>query len=287
MNLSFSRDVRNKNRTTFDQLVEIITEEITNENMNLHRNHGGVAPNQAPRMNYNRGQGRQLPQPHQRQRDYPSDPNSRISYVAFVQEGLLHPYPVQGALGPLIGGYNYGVAAPTYYEAATSALPILLPRQETPRNYCRVYRSYGYSTEECLEVENLANKREANLGPRREANTRRRGQSLMRGRRPPSLDRRSQQWDRGPSNQELQQRNSRSSARHPRVEEVPEHRLIKCPEKAPIWEINTIYGGPYIGGQTQNAHKCYAKEAERALMTNWLINSRPSGSNKVDPITFA
>ncbi|KAL2499540.1 Uncharacterized protein Adt_25090 [Abeliophyllum distichum] len=44
MNLPFWRDVRNKNPTTFDQLVEMITEEITNENMILHRNRGGVAP---------------------------------------------------------------------------------------------------------------------------------------------------------------------------------------------------------------------------------------------------
>ncbi|KAL2471879.1 Uncharacterized protein Adt_40015 [Abeliophyllum distichum] len=61
MNLSFWRDVRNKNPTTFDQLVEMITEEITNENMILHRNHGEVAPNQMPKVNYGRNQGKQLP----------------------------------------------------------------------------------------------------------------------------------------------------------------------------------------------------------------------------------
>ncbi|KAL2475734.1 Uncharacterized protein Adt_36470 [Abeliophyllum distichum] len=58
MNLSFWRDVRNP--TTFDQMVEMITEEITNENIILHRNRGGVAPNQMPRVNYRRNQGRQL-----------------------------------------------------------------------------------------------------------------------------------------------------------------------------------------------------------------------------------
>ncbi|KAL2533736.1 Uncharacterized protein Adt_07087 [Abeliophyllum distichum] len=55
MNLPFWRDVRKKNSTTFDQLVEMITEEITNDNMILHRNCRGVAPNQMPRMNYERG----------------------------------------------------------------------------------------------------------------------------------------------------------------------------------------------------------------------------------------
>ncbi|KAL2541391.1 Ribonuclease H [Abeliophyllum distichum] len=54
MNLPFWRDVRNKNPTTFDQLAEMITEEITNENMILYRNHGRVAPNQMPRVNYGR-----------------------------------------------------------------------------------------------------------------------------------------------------------------------------------------------------------------------------------------
>ncbi|KAL2479584.1 Retrotrans gag domain-containing protein [Abeliophyllum distichum] len=63
MNHPFWRDVRNKNPTTFDQLVELITEEITNENMILHRNRGGVAHNQVPRVNYGKTQVRHLPQP--------------------------------------------------------------------------------------------------------------------------------------------------------------------------------------------------------------------------------
>ncbi|KAL2542192.1 Uncharacterized protein Adt_03175 [Abeliophyllum distichum] len=62
--------------------------------------------------------------------------------------------------------------------------------------------------------------------------------------------------------------------------------MIKRPKKAPIRKIDTIYGGLYIGGQTRNAQKSYAKEAEEKLMTNWLINSRPSGSSKVDHISF-
>ncbi|KAL2471482.1 Uncharacterized protein Adt_39618 [Abeliophyllum distichum] len=44
INLPIWRDVRNKNPTTLDQLVEMIIEEITNENMILHRNCGGVTP---------------------------------------------------------------------------------------------------------------------------------------------------------------------------------------------------------------------------------------------------
>ncbi|KAL2486298.1 Uncharacterized protein Adt_31054 [Abeliophyllum distichum] len=128
--------------------------------------------------------------------------------------------------------------------------------------------------------------RETSSGTRRGTNTRRGGQFPMQGYRPPGPDRRSQQWDRRPSNQEPRQRNSKSPARHSRIEGVPEHRLLKGPEKAPIREIDTIYGGPYIEGQTQNAQKCNAKEAEGKLMTNWLINSQPFGLSKVDPISF-
>ncbi|KAL2497049.1 Uncharacterized protein Adt_22599 [Abeliophyllum distichum] len=111
-------------------------------------------------------------------------------------------------------------------------------------------------------------------------------QPPMHHRRPPGPDRRSQQWDKRPSNQDLPRRSSRSPVRLPRVEGKTENRFIKGPEKPPIREIDTIYGGPYLGGQSRNAQKSYAKEAERKLETNWLINSRPSGSSKVDPISF-
>ncbi|KAL2455889.1 Uncharacterized protein Adt_47060 [Abeliophyllum distichum] len=70
------------------------------------------------------------------------------------------------------------------------------------------------------------------------------------------------------------------------MEGTTENRFIKGPEKPPIREIDTIYGGPYIGGQSRNAQKSYAKEAEGKLEMNWLINSRPSSSSKVDPISF-
>ncbi|KAL2506291.1 Uncharacterized protein Adt_21912 [Abeliophyllum distichum] len=192
MNHPFWRDVRNKNPTTFDQLVEMIMEEITNENMILHRNRGGVAPNQVPRVNYGKTQVRHLPQPPPRRRDYPADPNAGMSYVASAQEGLLPPYPAQMAPGSSTGAYNYGVAVPTYYETGTGSLPILPPRQETPSKYCLVHRSHGHSTEECREVVNLANRRETNSGPRHGASTRRGMQSTMHHRRPQGPDKRSQ-----------------------------------------------------------------------------------------------
>ncbi|KAL2476254.1 Ribonuclease H [Abeliophyllum distichum] len=285
MNHPFWRDVRNKNPTTYDQLVEMIMEEITNENMILHRNRGGVAPNQVPRVNYGKTHVRHLPQPPRR-RDYPADPNAGMSYVASAQEGLLPPYPVQMAPGPSTGAYNYGVPVPTYYETGTGSLPILPPRQDTPSKYCLVHRSHGHSTEECREVVNLANRRETNPGPRRGANPRRGMQSPTHHRRPQGPDRRSQQWDRRPINQDPQRRNSRSPGRLPRMEGTTENCFIKGPEKPPIREIDTIYGGPYIGGQSRNAQKSYAKEAEGKLEMNWLINSRPSSSSKVDPISF-
>ncbi|KAL2472128.1 Uncharacterized protein Adt_40264 [Abeliophyllum distichum] len=189
MNLPFWRDVRNKNPTTFDQLVEMITEEITNENMILHRNRGGVAPNQVPRINYGKSQVRHLPQPPPSSERLPSRPE----------------------LG---------------------------------------YKLCGLCT-----------------------------------RRPaPSIS--NPNGSRRPANQDPPRRSSRSPVRLPRAEGTTEYRFIKGPEKPPIREIDTIYGGPYIEGQSRNAQKSYAKEAEGKLMTNWLINSRPSGSSKVDAISF-
>ncbi|KAL2475077.1 Uncharacterized protein Adt_35813 [Abeliophyllum distichum] len=230
-----------------------------------------------PSVNYGRNQGRQLPQPPPRQRDYLIDPNSGISYVASAQEGLLPLYPVQMAPGPSIGAYNYGMAIPTYYETEIGTLSILPPHQEMSSKYCLIHRSHGHSTEECCEVENLTNRREASSGARRRENTRCGVQSLMHNRRPPGLDRRSQQWDRRPANQDPSRRGGVGAI---------EHRFLKGLEKPPIREIDTIYGGPYIGGQSRNAQKSYAKEAKEKLMTNWLINSRPSGSSKVDLISF-
>ncbi|KAL2497703.1 Uncharacterized protein Adt_23253 [Abeliophyllum distichum] len=192
-NLPFWRDVRNKNPTTFDQLVEKITEEITNENVILHRNRGGVAPSQMPRVNYGRNQGRQLLPLPPRHREYPADPNSGISYVASTLEGLHPSYPIQMAPGPSIGAYNYEMDVSTYYEAGTDTLSILSPRQETPNKYCLIHRSHGHSTEECRKMEYLANKREAGSGARRGRNARHGTQSPMHNHRPPGLDSRSQQ----------------------------------------------------------------------------------------------
>ncbi|KAL2525975.1 Ribonuclease H [Abeliophyllum distichum] len=190
------------------------------------------------------------------------------------------------APGLSTGAYNYGMAVPTYYDAGTGALSILSPRQETLSKYCLVHRSHGHCTEECREVENLAKIREASSGVRRGGSTRCGVQSPMHNRWPQGLDIRSQQWDRRPANQDPPRRSSRSLARLPRVEGVIEHRFLKGPEKPPIREIDSIYEGPYIGGQSRNGQKSYAKEAEGKLMTNWLINSRPSDSSKVDLISF-
>ncbi|KAL2542246.1 Uncharacterized protein Adt_03224 [Abeliophyllum distichum] len=62
MNLLFWRDVCNKNPTTFNQLVEIITEEITNKNMIFYRNRIVVAPSPVLGVGYSRGQNRPLNQ---------------------------------------------------------------------------------------------------------------------------------------------------------------------------------------------------------------------------------
>ncbi|KAL2470991.1 Uncharacterized protein Adt_39127 [Abeliophyllum distichum] len=88
-NHPFWRDVHNKIPATFDQLVEMITEEITNENMIFHINHKRMASNLMPGVGYGRGHDRHILSQYQHQKDYPSDPNTGISYGASAQEGLL------------------------------------------------------------------------------------------------------------------------------------------------------------------------------------------------------
>ncbi|KAL2497510.1 Uncharacterized protein Adt_23060 [Abeliophyllum distichum] len=243
MNLPFWRDVHNKNPTTFDQLVEMIRGEITNENMILHRNRGGVAPNRMPRINYGRNQGRQLPQPLPRRRDYPADPNSGISYVASAQEGLLPPYPVQ--MAPVKG-----------IAQKNAAKWKIWPTDEKPVQEQDVEetRGTGYNPR-CIIVAHrvLTDDPSNGIGDhptkihREEVLEARQGSHGQRER---------------PSTVSLRAR----EASHPRD--------------------RYHHGGPYIGGQSRNAQKSYAKEAEGKLMTNWLINNRPSSSSKVDPISF-
>ncbi|KAL2505145.1 Uncharacterized protein Adt_20766 [Abeliophyllum distichum] len=176
MNLPFWRDICNENSATFDQLVEMITEEITNENMILYRNRGGIVANQNPRIGYDRSQGRLPPPSQQCRMDYPSDPNSRISYVASTQEGT------SASTGP-----------PTPMEAPMTS-------------YCRVHHSYRHNTEDFHEVKHLANRRKSIPGHRRGVNPRSGDRPPMRGRGPQFQDQRSQQWDKRPRGQEQQRR---------------------------------------------------------------------------------
>ncbi|KAL2519488.1 Uncharacterized protein Adt_15735 [Abeliophyllum distichum] len=180
-----------------------------------------------------------------------------MSYVASAQEGLLPPYPAQIAPGSSTGAYNYGVAVPTYYETGTGSLPILPPRLRNAKQDRGVGPAQGVG---CSPRCTIAGRRVLTDDPSNGID----GQLTKIHRR----------------------RNSRSPGRLPRVEGTTENRFIKGPEKPPIREIDTIYGGPYIGGQSRNAQKNYAKEAEGKLEMNWLINSRPSSSCKVDPISF-
>ncbi|KAL2460597.1 Uncharacterized protein Adt_44017 [Abeliophyllum distichum] len=253
MNHPFWRDVRNKNPTTFDQLVELITEEITNENMILHRNRGGVAPNQVPRINYGKSQIRHLPQPPPRRRDYPADPHS----------GVHQP-------GPTITGWP----SPHTTRREPAHSPILPPRQETLSKYCLVHRSHGHSTEECREVENLANRRETNSRTEAWEPTQDVGCSprcTIAGHRVRTGD--PSNGTEGLFNQDPPRRSSRSPVRLPRAEGTTENRFIKGPEKPPILQIDTIYGGPYIGGQSRKCPK-ELRERGRGEDGNKLANKQ-------------
>lgn len=54
----------------------------------------------------------------------------------------------------------------------------------------------------------------------------------------------------------------------------------------PICKIDTIIGGPYVRGNTQNAQRNYKREANDPSMTSYFVN-RSQVANRMAPITFS
>ncbi|XP_022864597.1 uncharacterized protein LOC111384542 [Olea europaea var. sylvestris] len=55
--------------------------------------------------------------------------------------------------------------------------------------------------------------------------------------------------------------------------------------EAPMHEIDTIFRGPYVGGETRNAKRNYAREAKHPPLTSYIVDSN-SRRNQVPPIIF-
>ncbi|XP_022859618.1 uncharacterized protein LOC111380322 [Olea europaea var. sylvestris] len=53
-----------------------------------------------------------------------------------------------------------------------------------------------------------------------------------------------------------------------------------------IREIDTIIGGPHIGGNTRNAQRNYIREAKDPSMITYIVN-KSQAANKMAPITFS
>lgn len=57
-------------------------------------------------------------------------------------------------------------------------------------------------------------------------------------------------------------------------------------DNTPIREIDTIFGGPYVGGDYRNAKRNYAKKAKDLPMANYIVNNNPHKIENVLSITF-
>ncbi|XP_022889049.1 uncharacterized protein LOC111404482 [Olea europaea var. sylvestris] len=64
------------------------------------------------------------------------------------------------------------------------------------------------------------------------------------------------------------------------------HRRNRQAQKeASIHEIDTIFGGPYVGGETRNTKRNYVREAKHPPLASYIVDSS-SRRNQVSPIVF-
>lgn len=56
-------------------------------------------------------------------------------------------------------------------------------------------------------------------------------------------------------------------------------------DEAPIHEVDTIFEGPYVGGETRNAKRNYAHEAKHLPLTSYIVGHN-SRRDQVLPIVF-
>lgn len=56
-------------------------------------------------------------------------------------------------------------------------------------------------------------------------------------------------------------------------------------EDALIHEFDTIFGGPYVGGDTRNSESNYNREVKGPLLTSYVVDNS-SQRNQLSPISF-
>lgn len=136
MNTLFWRDVRNKNPTTYDALVEMMRSEIVNEKLIDHRNRTSMG----------------LPQPQMQRRG----PVSHLVGQQWTQAG----HTIAPTSGQALATFTLNVVPSLAYEEVG---PDIHRQPNMPRErgrgrrerelrdmpYCTYHRTYGHSTKNC------------------------------------------------------------------------------------------------------------------------------------------
>lgn len=263
MNTLFWRDVRSKNLSTYDELVEMMKVEIVNEEMIDHRNRAA----------------QWLPPP---QRQIGRGPTSQIVSQQWTQAGHIVAPTSGQALAtatlnavPTLAYENAGPGASN--PARNTGRPSTSrnrgrggrPRDRPPeaRPYCTIHRHYGHDTRDCAGLGRPASNPRNNREHNYESNNPRRS-PLRRG----------ETRRHSPSHRN-------DDRERPRNGQRPRRDLAPSNEQQPIREIDTIIGGPHVGGESKNAQRNYTREAKTPPMVSYLMN-QSQGERAVEPITF-
>ncbi|KAL2491193.1 hypothetical protein Adt_26821 [Abeliophyllum distichum] len=129
----------------------------------------------------------------------------------------------------------------------------------TPQKFCRIHKTRVHNTEDCPDVRKLINREAHGQGEGNRPVWEHRGPPVQGRRLPPRCQ------DNGLR---------RDDGRNERNRDPP--RLNGPTETLSVREINTIIGGPYVGGHTMNSRQNYAKEAREKPLESWQVHGHRS-----------
>lgn len=260
MNSLFWRDVQNKDPTTYDALLEMIRQEILNEELKDHRNRAsrGLPP---PQMQ--RGKG---PTSHLMDHQAPLNHGQELAAATLNAVPTL-AYEEVNPGAEMHQRQPYQRPPQKGQGRGRGAEP--RDRDEAP-NYCSYHQSHGHRTENCWDVARHSRNQNQTSGKHPSRNT-----PYKLNRPPGNNERRRTNHNDHPQRREGNVEEPRESQRHGRGPQ---------PSNEPVREIDTIIGGPHMGGDSRNSQKNYAREATDPAMSSYIVNQSTGRSSS--PITF-
>ncbi|XP_022846306.1 uncharacterized protein LOC111369054 [Olea europaea var. sylvestris] len=144
---------------------------------------------------------------------------------------------------------------------------------QSPPGYCVHHRSYGHDTTDCRDYAHRSR-----LKPPKDRN-----ESPQANRPPSRHDNRPRREEVFPRQRDVSPRRRKCDTE--RLRKLRRHRRNRQgQDEAPIHKVDTIFGGPYIGGETRNAKRNYAREAKHPLWQVTLWTTAPGGT-KFHPLS--